>query len=204
MTNAPYFHLTTHTVKGGCDPVMDPQIHAQYTWYCRSCHSPKPGTGPIDIHVDELRPTPSPISPVWWFGRSIMRVDFLMSLGEERVQRALSLGKVYGSNGTLLRDWVTVNSQSTIGLRGSGAHVGFRRCDKCGRLIYSAASRLYICPAPRSQEDILLDRFSLVVKARVLRGFDRTKWPRLAVDPLPILDAPLDGFAVNEFERDVF
>jgi hypothetical protein len=202
MSETPYYHLTTHTLNGGCDPVMDPAILAACSWLCRGCRTPIPGTGSIDLHVQQRKPAPAPISPVWWFGRSLMRIDFLMSLGEDRVRAALSLGTAFGPNGQVLSDWVTVNGPSKLVLRGSGTHAGYRRCDECGQLIYSAASRLYLCPKPRTQSPIILEHFSLVVSASVLEGLDRTKWPRLAVDPLPILDAPLDGFAVDEFDRD--
>jgi hypothetical protein len=109
------------------------------------------------------------------------------------VERDLSLGAVYGPDGTALPHLATFIGRHRVIVRGS-ENVKSRRCEQCGRVAYYASGKRYLFPAPRDDAD-LLDGGNgrLVVSDAVFANIDVKVWARLGYEHTPVVEEPLDG-----------
>lgn len=168
---------------------------ARETWICAGCATVKPGTGGLDIPVQELEIKDRPLSFVGGTGLGVAHISFLNELGWDDVKHHLFLGALLRKdNKTKFDDWVTFHGRHRIFVRGEeDAHR--RLCEKCRRFTYSAKSYFYLFPAPPADVDIFdAGVGQLVVTERISSRLNPANWPDLEMKELPILDKPLDGF----------
>lgn len=166
------------------------------SWLCLGCAFPKPDCKEIDITIQGARPDETPINFVSGCGVGIISREFILALGEEQVHRSLYLGRLFGEDGSLLERWATFIGKKRIVVRGS-EHVSYRWCSECGRLVYFALGRSYLCQPPTDEFDIF-DSGSggLVVTQELMERVSMHKWPKLIRTRLPVLEVPLDGLPV--------
>lgn len=121
---------------------------------------------------------------------------FLAELDNNVVARDLILGRVFLESGRCVDDWHTFRSRVRIIVRGS-KNAGFRVCDECHQVCYSATGKRYLYPEPPTDCEIFeSDLAGLVFRSELVEHIDFGKYCKLQVDRLPILDPPPDGLGV--------
>lgn len=168
---------------------------ARETWICSGCSSVKPGTGAVDIPIQEKDITDRPLSFVGGTGVGVALTPFLVELGWEASKQSLHIGSLLkNDNKTKFQDWVCFHGRNRLLIRGEkSAH--FRLCESCSRFTYSAMTYTYLYPSPPEGIDIFdTDVGQLVVTERVVNRINEAHWPNLTIMELPVLDKPLDGF----------
>ena len=115
-------------------------------------------------------------------------------LGLEVVLDHLYLGRLLKDDGaTPFPEMVTYHGKYPIIVRGE-THAGYRRCDACHRLIYSALEDGYLYPQPDLSVEIFdAGQGELVVTERIASRVDVAKWRGLKLVELPVLESPRDG-----------
>ena len=154
------------TTMNPCFLAEDAYAEAKRSWLCSGCCSPKPGFGAVDARLQEA-PKDKPLNFVMGCGLPVAYGKFLDRLGESLVERDLSLGQVFGPDGTRLEDWVTFRGRRRLIIRGS-REVSYRRCTECGRDVYFAMGKRYLYPNP--PQDVALfesDLFGLVLPEEI-------------------------------------
>ena len=176
-----------------CGATKQYQARAQAGWLCPGCLVILPGTGPVDIELEDRRPNNRPIDGAFGMGVVLVHREFLERLPGEVVQGELYVGKVAGDHGPL-EDWACVHPVQRTIVRGT-TQAGTRTCPSCGRDLYSALESDNLCPPPPEGVRIMAPGvgFCLVVRDEMMAYVDRTKWKRLRVDKLDVLDEPRDG-----------
>ena len=193
--NRPVFH---HLYSQSMHPLEMVEEHYQQalqTWMCPACKSPRPGTGAIDVTVENqgLR-SRTALNLVMGPGVAIARREVLFTLGVERVSRDLHVGKVLRRSGTPVEDLVTFRGKRSLLVRGRN-HVSYRRCSECGRLIYFSmiGDRYLHGLPPRGSEIFGSQLWGLIFSDDIAKGLDLRRWERVTHEVLPVLDIPLDG-----------
>jgi hypothetical protein len=72
----------------------------------------------------------------------------------------------------------------------------------CGRHIYHATGRSYLYPAPRA--DALIHGSNLgglVVTPEIAERVRAKRWRKVAIEELPVLDPPPDGFGTLPYRK---
>jgi len=168
---------------------------ARERWICSGCSTVKPGTGAVDIPIQEKRIIDRPLSFIGATGLGVALTSFLVELGWEDSKQSLYIGKLLrDDNKTTFEDWVCFHGRNRLLIRGEkNAH--FRLCKSCDRFTYSALTYSYLYPSPPEGIDIFdADVGQLVVTERIVNRINVANWPDLAIIELPVLDKPLDGF----------
>ena len=190
--NSIFFELSPSTMTS-CDITKQDYENARKTWLCAGCLSPKPDIKTIDIILDDEKPENSPLNFINGTNLGIANKDFLLALGEGEVQNNLNLGKIFNCNGVLLDKWVTFIGKQRIIVRGS-KNAGCRRCVECGRLLYFATGKQYLCPQPPQGVSIFdSGHGGLVVTEDIAKRIVLNKWPKLTCEELSVFDSPKDG-----------
>jgi hypothetical protein len=184
-----------------CDITKISYEEARKSWLCMGCCSPKPSIREVDVYLDAL-PENIPLNFVNGCGLGIAKKAFLLELGETEAQRDLYLGRVYDPDGNQLDEYVSYHSYPEIIVRGD-QHANYHRCIECGRIRYFAMGRQYLYPFPSSKESSIYYKGNggLVITIDLFQRLNLAQWCKLAVDPLPVLDEPLDGF--GDFNADL-
>jgi hypothetical protein len=166
---------------------------AHHTWLCTGCMSPVATCSGIDAHIQDRRPADPPLNFISGFGLGVVKQELLEAIGHEAVDRCLLLGRLFGPTGELIRDWVTFRARHQVIVRGS-KNVVHRRCEKCGRVIYFAMGQRYLFPSLREDVDLVeSDLNGLVIRERIFSRLEPDRWPKLQVEMLPVLSAPVDS-----------
>lgn len=167
---------------------------AQLAWLCTGCHSPRRGVQAVDVTIQgENQPDDPPLNFVYGFGVPLALRDFLLSFGEDAIERNLWIGRVFLSNGKPSENWVTFRGKHRLIVRGS-KNAGHRKCPECGRTLYFAMGSRYLCPAPSSDVAVFeSDLRGLIVTEQLLSLIKLNQWRKLVVDKLPVQTTPKDG-----------
>jgi hypothetical protein len=190
-----YFCLCANSMNA-CSMVNDARDKAQRTWACPEGPHPKPDAEVLDVYLQEPSPRDKPLNFVMFGGIPVVHRELLDLFGSDNIARDLYIGRVYGRRGKLLEDWVTARGRHRLVLRGS-PKAGYRVCEWCGRVLYSATGDRYLFPAP--PKDVMIfesSLFGFVVTHEIAERIVARKWRRMSVDPLPVLDEPLDGLGL--------
>lgn len=194
MTNLRYF-LLMNTGKSPCSMDNRKYWEARDTWLCGGCAAPKPGTGRIDIVLEDSRLGPVALNMVSGTSVGVAHRPLLEELGWNAVSRDLWLGAVQRDDGKVFEDWVAFHGRHRIIVRGKEL-ANYRVCNECHRAVYFAKDDGYLYPAPTPDVDVLDAGTGLLVVTN--RLFDLasvgSRWHGLKVIELPVLDKPLDGF----------
>lgn len=164
-------------------------------WLCAACKSPRPGTGAIDVMVEEHGTrSKAALNFVQGAGVPVAKRDFLFSLGTERIERDLYVGKVLDRDGSPLRDLVTFRGKREVTVRGV-KNVAFRHCPECGRLLYFAMiGNRYLHPRPPEDTELFESQFGgLVFPRSIAKGLDFRSWPLVTREILPVREMARDG-----------
>lgn len=175
-----------------CSMAKDAYAIARETWLCTGCARPKPGTDSVDVKL-QRPPKDIPMNFVYGVSVGIVRTDFLDFLGEDAVQHDLLLGSVFDSNGERISRFATFRGRTRLAIRGD-ARSQYRRCDICGRHVYSPIGKPYVLSkAPR---DVMIYESQLqgfIVREITMRRVNSKSWRELSIQKLSILDVPIDG-----------
>jgi hypothetical protein len=127
-------------------------------------------------------------------GLSVACRPFLDSFPSDIVNRDLYLGRVFGADGKPFEDWVTFRGKNRLIVRGN-KHAAVRKCVDCGRDVYFAMGTKYLYPQPSAAATIFESGGGggIIVDERFLSSVDLDSWRMLDVQPLPVLNEPLDG-----------
>ena len=197
-----YVHMQSKTM----NPLTlapDEMSKARRSWLCTGCVLPLPGTGPIDIHIQEDKPD-SALSFVSGCGVSVARRDLLGLFGQERMDRDLILGEVMDSDGVILDDWITFMGRTRCPIRGT-KNVSLRRCEDCGRILYFATGKRHICPVSSQGHELWeSDLNGLVVPEEL---YDSISFPgavlkRVSSSRLEMVTDTRDGLPLDLAEAD--
>jgi len=187
-----YFSLRSSTMNA-CSMTHDARDKARLTWACSDGPHAKPGTEAVDVYLQDPAPRDKPLNFVMFGGITVLHQELLDLLGADNIERDLYIGRVYGRGGKLLNDWVSARGRRHLILRGS-REARYRVCAGCGRVLYSAMGKQYLYPAPPTDAAIYeSDLLGFVVTHDIAERIAARKWRRISVDPLPVLDEPLDG-----------
>jgi hypothetical protein len=165
---------------------------AKATWVCPSGNHPKPRVTTVDVRVQNKR-IDGLLNILFGWGIGLARRSFLMQFGQDRVQRYLGLGKVYGPDGSVFEDWVTFIGKHKVILRGS-KQAGYRVCPECGRNIYFAMGKPYLYPEPAEDVELFESHlWGLVFPEPLVESLGIGKPKGVWVERVPVLNEPLDG-----------
>jgi len=166
---------------------------AAMTWLCTGCGYPKPGTGAVDVRIQQSDPGNVALSFVFGNGIAIARKAFLAGLGEKVIRSDLFLGRVFGPDGNLLPNWTTYRGRRRVIIRGT-KNVSYRRCSECERDVYFSMGRRYIYPPPPGDTTVLQsDLYGLVIPPELEEHLQPNNWSGLHVERLPVVAASRDG-----------
>lgn len=192
MMVSEFFHIYS-TGMNPCTLEKRAYAEAYNTWLCVGCGAPRPGTGSINVLLQEKEPADSPITFVNGCGVIIVRKDFLFILGSDRIENDLLLGNVVGAGGALLPEWVTARGRKRLVIRGD-KNVSYRECDACGRHVYFAMGSRYLYPEPSTEFSIFeSDLYGFIVPVRVFNDSITEHWPDLEIERLPALPESKDS-----------
>jgi hypothetical protein len=123
----------------------------------------------------------------------VARSDFIRELPQS-VIRQLYLGNLLDESGEVLPAFRTVRAEHSIIVRGS-TNVTCRLCPECGRPVYYAGGKRYLCPEPGHDQQVLASDLSgLVLPQALFRSIDWRYPKRLVlVERLSVVDPPADG-----------
>ncbi len=197
MNSHPFVHVYLSALDG-CTLSREAPIRAPVNWLCPGCNYAKPGVAPIDVCVQNDRMPRRVMESVILLG--LVNQSFLAELDERIVARDLILGKVFLENGRCLDDWHTFRSRHRIIVRGS-KNAGYRICDQCHQVCYSATGKSYLYPEPPADCDIYeSDLTGLVFRSELIEHIDFSKYRKLQVDRLRVLDPPPDGLGLLDVQ----
>ncbi len=174
-------------------------VDAQYkealrTWLCPACKSPRPGTGPINVTVeDQGTRNRATLNLVMGSGVPVARRDVLLSLGAERVFRDLYIGQVVKRNGTPVESLVTYRGRRSLLVRGS-KNVSYRQCPECANPLYfSMIGERYLHGQPPRGADLFESQlWGLIFSNEIAKDLDLTKWEQVTHEIVPVRDIPAD------------
>ncbi len=167
-------------------------------WICPRWQCVLPGSGPIDVIINDDLELSKPFS---WVSPSFLGMvwnDFIAPLGADVLATELFLGAVRRADGKLIEGWSTFHGRHRTIIRGSKKGLNYRRCQHCGRKQYTSFGPYYLCPPPPPEHQILTtdvgfvlrpELFSLL-KTQGLRKYIRID--RLAVREYPNDRLPID------------
>jgi len=176
---------------------------ALQTWLCPLCKSPRPGTGAIDVTVENQGTRKrAALNLVMGAGVPIARREVLFSLGPERVVRDLYIGQVLKRNGTQIEDLVTFRGRRSLLVRGS-ENVSYRQCSECGNLLYfSMIGGRYLHGLPPQGVELFESQlWGLVFSDEIVKSLDITRWECVTHEVLPVRGVPLDGLGDLDVSR---
>jgi hypothetical protein len=192
------FHKLNSMEWGHFDPVLkgwdDESLWP--SWACLECRSPVRGTQAVDALVVRDSEPPSPKSFDAFSGTTLLRRDFLTAFGMENIERDLWVGKVFDEKNVEIEHWATVRPRVERFIRYS-SEVTCHSCPGCRRIRYWGRGRPYFCPPPAPGVGILTDGFWLVVTREIAFLLNRTRWPKIYLEPVYVRDTPLDGFPIE-------
>ncbi len=165
------------------------------TWLCPSCKSPRPGTGAIDVTVENQGTRGrAALNLVMGAGAAVAKRELLLTLGVERVNRDLYIGKVLRRTGTPVEDLVTFRGRKSVIVRGK-SNVSYRKCLECGNPLYfSTIGGRYLCGLPHQGAKIFESQlWGLIFSDDIASALDLGKWECVTHEVLPVLALPLDG-----------
>jgi hypothetical protein len=188
---------------------MDPCsiTHAAYdaaraTWLCSGCATPKPGIGAIDVHLQQP-PKNIAMNSVYGVSIGIIRRDFLNNFPEEAVAKDLFLGNVFDAQGREVPGFATFRGHIRLVIRGD-ARSSYRRCDVCGRHVYSPMGKYYILSGAPGDAVIYESQIQgLIVREDIAERVKQKQWKELGVRKLPVVETAQDGKPVFWSEEDV-
>jgi rubredoxin len=167
---------------------------ALLTWLCPACKSPRPGTGAVNLTVENhgIR-NKAALTFAMGVGVPIARRDVLFSLGTERVFRDFWIGQVFKRNGTPVDGLVTFRGRSSLIVRGS-KHVSYRKCPECGNSYYFAMiGDRYLHRTPPEGPDLFQSQFlGVILPDQLFKTVNLAEWVQVTHEVLPVLD-PEDG-----------
>ena len=177
-----------------CSLTKSSYDQARNTWLCTGCCAPKPCVRELDATL-QAAPSDKPINFVQGCGLGVAYKPFLDRFPIDVVSRELYIGRVFGPDGQLLPDWVTIRGKNRLIVRGT-AHAGVRKCDQCGRDVYFAIGKKYLYPRPPDFVTIFESSGGggIVVLESLLETIDVAGWRTLDIEVLPVVDEPADGF----------
>jgi hypothetical protein len=122
-----------------------------------------------------------------------LRDDLLAEL-EPHANKELILGRLSDGDGTPLRGLHTVRSNATVWMRGDKKSYCFR-CRTCKQLMYSPLGGWYILSSEIPDRPIFMSHYGgLIVREGLCKRVKSQKWKKLKIQPLKVLDQPIDGF----------
>ncbi len=195
--NSTFFHLYSRSLRP-CYQTKNVHATAMRSTLCEGCAHPRAGIGPIDVFLQEASPRDKPLNVLWGCGIGLMHEELAEQLGIDILRRELHLGRVHDSCGDLVPDWMTFHGANCIVVRGTTDAL-VRTCATCGRQLYHAGGKRYLCPRPAENVTLYPSNLSgLVIRPQAYEKIEAKKWRKLGVEQLEALDEPLDGIeAVN-------
>jgi len=199
MTNTGYYIHISPTTMNPCNITDEAYAEATQTWLCTGCVHPKPNVERVDVRIKN-RLLQGPLNFVFGCGLAVARMSFLARFREERVKQNLSLGEVFGPNGSRMEDWVTFRGKHGLIVRGT-KHAGNRVCSECGRNIYFAMRPHYLYPQPPASVEMFESSLcGLIVPEAIAAevGIGR-KIKHVLVERLRVSGEPKDGLPALPF-----
>jgi hypothetical protein len=162
---------------------------------CAECRSILPSLKEVDVQL-ELDPNDYELTIHWVYFYSLgyARKVFLEALlGQDR--DLFCFGKVYGPNGSLLRDYATYRFKGDRIIVRGDERSRCRRCGVCGRALYAPFGRKYVLTRDiRNREIIETDGTSLLVTEEVENRLKTKKWRNVKISRMKSLEEPKDRF----------
>jgi hypothetical protein len=184
-----------------CSITKEAYNAARRTWLCTGCASPKPGIGAIDVTL-QAPPQVVPLNFVFGVSVGIIQRDFLARLGIDPGSERLALGKVFDRHQQVLDNFLTFHGAIRPIIRGD-TRSRYRRCDVCGRRIYSPMGKQYLLGEKLLPGQIYESNLNdLIVRGELLDRIKHVKSLDLAVLELPIFDSPEDGKPIFYFDEE--
>lgn len=194
--NSPSFFHISSLSRDPCFQNKEAHAEAMRTTLCPGCAHPRPTAGAIDVWIQEERsPEDKPLNTLYGCGIGLIHDSMLELLGPA-ADHDLYLGRVYNDRDQRSIGWHTFHGRRKVVVRGS-KEAGHRACEVCARTIYFARGKQYLCPAPAPDVSICTsDESGLVLPRPIADQIRAKKWRRVAIEELPVLDDPPDGFGV--------
>ncbi len=159
---------------------------------CSHCYALVEPNDPVDVVVQECSS-----------GRTGLRCSFGVDVGfaskrlvealPKVVRSCLVLGCVISEDKGPLDEVVTFWCPFRAVIRGQH-EAGFRYCPECGALLYFAMGRRYLSPAPEGNPVVCYAGHGrILVRDDSINVSQFPKFYAVGVEPIPILDVPLDG-----------
>jgi hypothetical protein len=187
-------------------PTMDP-LTAPKGWntnapLCKNCGHWNLNEQEFTIHIEQNKIRPEPLAGIWRVNCTLIHHELLERLGSYDAFKAFRFGRIKLGNGEIEPNWrlvyhsfINIDRGSKSG-RPDGTFGG--TCLVCGSKTYFAMGKPYLGEPPRGGDHVFPSMFGqLIVDDIALARIDRTRWKKLKVTPLPILDKPLDGLPNN-------
>jgi len=198
MNQSAAFYGLTSVTMNPCFLQKEARLAAMDTWACPGCGCPKSEVCSIDVALQDRSPRDKPLNFVFGSSVGLIHRELLECIDQDVIRSDLHLGRVFGRQGEELPDWVTFRGRREVIIRGS-TNAGFRHCEECGRVLYSATGSRYLSPAPPADATVFERQpGALVVPQEIYERVAARNWRRLRIEKLPILDEPLDGLGMLE------
>jgi hypothetical protein len=190
-----FYHVFAKT-DSECHLAKQAQNTLKVKVFCPKCFSPKEPPQAIDAFIEEEVPTDPPMNFIWPSALGLITKKFLKQFDAGVISRDLFLGKLYGSKGPLIKDWVTFRARRQLIIRGSQNAV-HRRCTQCHCHSYSATGKRYIYPTPPGDEDVFESNLAgLVIRGTLLTTKRLRSLRGVYVEKLAVPREPADGLGV--------
>jgi hypothetical protein len=169
---------------------------------CEGCNGLLGPVEPVDACLDYKEG--APLSFVGSLAIGTARKSFLEDLGWQDVTENLVLGKVFVRSPRTgkvreLEEYATFRGKEVVYVRGV-EEAGFRVCEQCGRVIYFAipgdgdgVSHVLRSRLASERSIYESDSHDLVVSEKIYDRIKGKKYKKLHIEPLELLDKPLDG-----------
>ncbi len=193
-------YLIIHTLADdSCGFPDDVGMIARGVLYCEKCYKIWEEIESVDVIVRDLDCL-NPRVPFTFFtlpGLPIVHASFLDCFQPDLLKRDLYLGRVYSAKRVLQADWFTVRARHRLIVRGT-ENVSLRWCEACGRPVYDTNAGCFLYPEPAANVAYFTDETRFIARSDCVDIRQLRKMRRVAVQEIPVVDAPLDGYGVIE------
>ena len=176
-----------------CEMNGDTFDEATASWLCKDCFMPLAGVSIPEIRIIKDTLGNAPLSALSDSNLAVLRNDLFTAI-EPYCGREFEVVKLLDESGSLIEDFQIVRPRNEAFVRGT-SNVSFRRCEGCGRGLYYASGKRYLCPTPPPNWSIIgSDLAGLLFKKEL---FERIAFPfpkkHTAIEVLQVKETPLDG-----------
>jgi hypothetical protein len=170
---------------------------SELSWACQGCKHIR-----IDVPLPSIKILKEtlmdiPISGLNVGNTMVVRKDFVHALNG-LVLEQLDFGELLDEANNVIEGFVTVRAKHYTWMRGK-ENVSIRKCECCGRVLYYASGKRYLCGHSFDENSVLSSDLSgLVFPENIFESLN-FNFPKKStvIEKLEVLDSPRDGLPLD-------